>query len=269
VLKAAPSPFATPNYNLTPCPSSTAIACNMPPDRTRIGNAHGRQKSCSECAKGKRKCDLSYPSCARCRKQDLTCAYPQPPRRRPSATSAGNPRHDLNGFEVPEVSMGLQDLENLELLPLDFEVHSLPPAPGTDQDAFDLEVGIASLDSLSNMLYNEEDQLAVERVHHRVEKRFSAAHIDPFARSRVEWSIGQLKLTPKMMVDLNGTPWQHCMLYSEYMPRPLQDAHAACARYLAPTGKCLLLFKAPASETPQEAQFVEADMYLLSVLRQR
>ena len=36
-----------------------------------------------------------------------------------------------------------------------------------------------------------------------------------------------------MMVECNGTPWQHPKLYEDYMPRCLQDAHAACALYIA------------------------------------
>jgi hypothetical protein len=41
-----------------------------------------------------------------------------------------------------------------------------------------------------------------------------------------------MKLAPKMMVEHNGTPWQHPMLYDDNMPRSLQDAYAACALYI-------------------------------------
>ena len=34
-----------------------------------------RRKSCSECAKAKRRCDLGNPTCSRCTKQNLDCVY--------------------------------------------------------------------------------------------------------------------------------------------------------------------------------------------------
>jgi hypothetical protein len=209
----------------------------MPPDRTRLGNAQGRQKSCSECAKGKRKCDLSFPSCTRCQKQHLACTYPQqPPRSRDMATE-DSLEHGSYVFGTSDVFMGLEDLDQAELLPLDFAVPGLQ-ASNTDRDTFDLEAGITSLESLSNMFNSPtgETQLAIERAYPLVKKSFSLSNIAPFARTRMEWSIAQLKLIPKMAVEQNGTPWQHCKLYDESMPRSLQDAHAACALYLAKNG---------------------------------
>jgi hypothetical protein len=210
----------------------------MPPDRARIMNAQGRQKSCSECAKGKRKCDLGHPTCARCRKQHLTCTYPQPPRQLGIASEEAS-AHDLDDLDIPDLSIGLENMENVALPPLNFDVHAMQYASSTDTTCFDLGVGITSLASLSSMLYNsadEEDQLAIGRAHHRLDRTFSAAHIAPFAKSRIQWSIDQLKLAPKMMVEQNGTPWQHPMLYDEHMPRSLQDSHAACALYITRNG---------------------------------
>lgn len=124
-------------------------------------------------------------------------------------------------------------------LPMDFDIPSLPEPGSTDLADFDLSAGITSLESLSHMLCdssNGVDEFAVDMTVHRVAKPFSPAHLAPSARTRVEWSIGQLKLIPRMMVEQNGTPWQHPMLYDDYMPRPLQDAYAACALYNARNG---------------------------------
>jgi hypothetical protein len=209
----------------------------MPADRTRITNAQGRQKSCSECAKGKRKCDLGFPSCIRCQKQHLTCTYPQQPPRSRDLVPEDGPEHGSDIFGTSDVFMGLEDLDDSELLPLDL-ANPLPQASITDHGAFDLEAGITSPESLSNMFNTPtgEDQLVIERAYPLVKKSFSISNIAPFTRTRIEWSIAQLKLIPKIAVEQNGTPWQHCKLYDEYMPRSLQDAHAACALYLARNG---------------------------------
>jgi hypothetical protein len=80
---------------------------------------------------------------------------------------------------------------------------------------------------------NEEDQMALERSFRRVvNKSFSAAHIAPFAKSRTAWSIEQLKLAPKFLIETNGTPWQHPMLYQDHIPQSIQDSYAACALYI-------------------------------------
>ncbi|KAH7380027.1 hypothetical protein BKA66DRAFT_370350, partial [Pyrenochaeta sp. MPI-SDFR-AT-0127] len=100
---------------------------------------------------------------------------------------------------------------------------------------FDLSSGISSLESLETMLNtspNAEDQVALQRTHYSIVKPFSQAHLPPFAKSRVEYSIEQLNLVPKMMVEQNGTPWMHSKLYDEFMPRSIQDAHAACALHI-------------------------------------
>jgi hypothetical protein len=126
-----------------------------------------------------------------------------------------------------------------DTLAFDFDVPIEPHACGAGLGDFDLSAGISSLDALSNMMCdssNDTAHMALERPLYRVEKTFSPAHIAPFARSRVEWSIDKLKSAPRMMVEQNGTPWQHFMLYDEYMPRSLQDAHAACALYIARNG---------------------------------
>jgi hypothetical protein len=135
------------------------------------------------------------------------------------------------------VFVDLDELDDTELLTLDFEV-PLPPAFNTDHGTFDLEAGITSLESLSNMFNppSGNEQLAIERACPLVKKSFSVSNIAPFTRTRIEWSIQQLELTPKTVIEQNSTPWQHCRLYDEYMPRFLQDAHAACALYLARNG---------------------------------
>ena len=121
-------------------------------------------------------------------------------------------------------------------VPFNFDVGSIAPDATADALEFDFSTGMSSLESLSTMLCTspeeEEDQVALQRTIYHVAKPFSQAHIAPFAKSRVQYSIEQLKHVPKMMVEQNCTPWAHSMLYEGFMPRSLQDAHAACALYI-------------------------------------
>jgi hypothetical protein len=200
----------------------------MPPNRSRTANSQGRQKSCSECQRGKRRCDLGNPSCARCLKQHLTCSYPHISGQLPAA-SVERLVYGIDDSEIPDILFELADNET-ETLALNLDVSAMPPVD------FDLEAGITSLESLNNMMYsstNDEDRMTLERTYDQNGKTFSAAHIAPFARSRMGWSMEKLKLAPKSMVEENSTPWQHAMLYEENMPSSLQDSYAACALYLA------------------------------------
>lgn len=140
-----------------------------------------------------------------------------------------------------QIDFEILDIPDLVVEPHDtgssfgFDINNVPTS-GVEIQDFDFSSGISSLDALNTMLDSspdEEDQMALQRTQYRVAKPFSPAHLAPFAKARVDYSIEQLKLFPKMMVEHNGTPCSHPMLYDEHMPRSLQDALAACALYIA------------------------------------
>ncbi|KAK1244619.1 hypothetical protein MKX07_003418 [Trichoderma sp. CBMAI-0711] len=58
-----------------------------------------RQKSCSACVAGKRRCDLDLPSCGRCRKSRKECVYPW-------MMAVGASEQDLGVASPPPVSVG-------------------------------------------------------------------------------------------------------------------------------------------------------------------
>ncbi|KAF1828940.1 hypothetical protein BDW02DRAFT_193763 [Decorospora gaudefroyi] len=239
----------------------------MPPGRSRILNPQGRQKSCSECAKAKRKCGLEQPRCARCARQHLACVYPPQPR-----SQAPIPHHATPGtrtdFDATELSLEIQDEENAGFaFAFDIPPTSIPTGSPVDIFDFDFSAGASSLDALANMIdssTNQEDQMAMQRSYTRVKKPFSVGQLSTFAKARVEYTIEHIKLAPKWMVDENCTPWSHSMLYEEYMPRSLQDAHAACALYITKNdinaehvarhiaSRAEELINAPSSNTPIE-----------------
>jgi hypothetical protein len=190
----------------------------MPPERHRSANPQGRQKSCSECAKAKRRCDLRQPSCLRCTRQELMCCYPPPVGATVMTESHCTP--------IPMDRI----IDENTLFP--FDVSMFPSGPNVELLDFDFVAGLSSVESFDDQLNDDvEHNMPLTRQNYLYGKMFSASHISPHAQSRVEYSMEQLKAAPAMMVKENQTPWCHPHLYEDYMPRPLQDAHAACALY--------------------------------------
>ncbi|KAF2828654.1 hypothetical protein CC86DRAFT_288181 [Ophiobolus disseminans] len=135
------------------------------------------------------------------------------------------------------MSLGLENGD--DTFALDFDFPPLPYPRNTDFTDFDSSAGITSLDASSNMMCDSTDgeyRMVVGGSLNYMGQPCSTAQIAPSARTRINWSIEQLKLAPRSMVEQNGTPWQHSMLYENHMPRHLQDAYAACALYNARNG---------------------------------
>ncbi|KAH6680062.1 hypothetical protein F5X68DRAFT_33857 [Plectosphaerella plurivora] len=87
-------------------------------------NRRSKQKSCYACAGGKRRCDRTLPTCARCIDRGVECAYP-PPRETPG----------ISGTEQPDNASN----SNLSFLfPFGVQAHAEagPGAPPPVQDVF-------------------------------------------------------------------------------------------------------------------------------------
>ncbi|KAF2644689.1 hypothetical protein P280DRAFT_495888 [Massarina eburnea CBS 473.64] len=197
---------------------------NMPSGRTRTSNSQGRQKSCSPCAKAKRRCDLRQPNCIRCTRQKLNCVYPPHPNSSSIATPASlddTPATDKdNGFseapswlgvEAPSFAtmLGEEDLLGFDINPLD------PCLEGIEGGT------VTKTPSPLDTSYTD--------------KYLAMFIMTPLAESRIRYSLEQWKMTPEMMVKENRTHWSHPKLYEDCMPRSVQDAYAACALAMART----------------------------------
>ncbi|KAF1959609.1 hypothetical protein CC80DRAFT_514107 [Byssothecium circinans] len=198
----------------------------MPPDRARSLNAQGRQKSCSECAKAKRKCDLQQPNCRRCTRQKLTCIYP-PPNAPSTAAATSTSQAETPSSENSATSSGASSWLGVDATSLsatldteflDFDINPLPSCYNVES----IECG--TIINMTNMNGPPID-----------EKAMSMLMMSPFADSRIGYSMKQWKKTPEMMVKENRTHWSHPKLYEDFMPRSLQDAYAACALAMART----------------------------------
>lgn len=186
----------------------------MPPARLRTSNPQGRQKSCSECAKAKRRCDLQQPSCLRCSRQNLACTYPpQPHASAPSATpalvaSTSAVGDDIGDFDMPlSLDIDAPCITETELLDFNFVSAMNPVAPSDNLQ----DPGVGELVEIPSPLSNLP-----------FAKTLSTIMMSSMVQSRIGYSMAQLNRIPRMMVEANATPWCHPKLYEDYMPRCLQ-----------------------------------------------
>ncbi|KAF2444703.1 hypothetical protein P171DRAFT_359567 [Karstenula rhodostoma CBS 690.94] len=206
----------------------------MPPNRVRTSNAQGRQKSCSECANAKRKCDLQQPNCLRCTRQRLTCTYPSRPHTSNSARTSTDP-------DLEDASL-IEELFNPTLeLPFDLEIPDVAAAPDLEllDPVPDLSDPMGNLEhgesSLQDFRRREVSELPSRIGRYPSAKSISNLIASELFESRVGYSMELWKLTPRMMVEKNCTPWSHPNLYEELMPRSMQDAFAACSLFISRT----------------------------------
>lgn len=201
---------------------------NMARDRNRLLNPQGRQKSCLECAKSKRRCDLRQPSCVRCSRQKLTCLYPPRPHTT-NATVHESPllspvfntdyQNDVPGpyifdFDIPGVTSIESELIDFDLQPNTPSLDSCN-APDPNHGGLILHIPSPRSTSLSAST--------------NMSPMFNTVTLSPLAKSRIGFPYKQMKDAPRMMVEKNATHWCHPKLYEEYMPHPLQGIAYGCS----------------------------------------
>ncbi|KAF9740314.1 hypothetical protein PMIN02_011202 [Paraphaeosphaeria minitans] len=206
----------------------------MPPDRVQTSNAQGRQKSCFECAKAKRKCDLQQPNCLRCTRQRLTCTYPSQPHTSDSRKTTTEP-----GLE--EASLIEELFDPMVELPFDLEIPDVAAAPDLEllNHIPNESMPLTSLEQGENTV-REFLGREVSGVPSRIARYPSAKSVQNLLaselfESRIGYSTELWKRAPRMMVEETCTPWSHPNLYEELMPRSMQDAFAACSLYISRT----------------------------------
>ncbi|KAK9368231.1 transcription factor gsfR2 [Lipomyces kononenkoae] len=198
------------------------------------GNPPPRRKSCKNCIKSKRRCDLGIPTCTRCRQRQIQCSYPSRSDRntiipfdeqRPCGGDAvlSEPAID-NPPQLPERDSSVYNTQSIFTVGCE----SLPCVLQGQQNGLGdmMQSTFALTDTSLDIVQQTPDMLVPSR---RRSFEFTFAAIS----SRLQFSIEQIVVTPRQMVLENQTPWCHPRLYIDFMPRSMQDALACCALYLA------------------------------------
>ena len=201
----------------------------MPVERVRRSNAQGRQKSCFECVKAKRKCDLQQPDCLRCVKQRLNCAYPPQPINLATPALASFNSEEICTIDPLFDNQTLDQPLDLYTLGAEFTQHTealdpVPEFPGSMGD-------LGQADADGNIDGGETHSMPFHFETYPSAKSFSNLIASEIFDSRVGYSMDQWRLAPRTMVERTCTPWSHSKLYSELMPRSMQGklcSHDAC-----------------------------------------
>ena len=170
----------------------------MPPERTHAANPHGRQKSCFECARSKRRCDLRLPRCLRCTRLSLGCSYPPPVLPTTQATPDSPALLDAPITGDLCFDIDAPDFDDL----LHFSAHETSSAFREFFDLEDPKGGTLGPIYAPNPL---------------------SPHLRSFTQSRLDFPVEQMKGAPSMMVLENQTLWSHPQLYKDHMPPSLQS----------------------------------------------
>jgi hypothetical protein len=184
----------------------------MPPKRIQNSIATGRQKSCTQCVKSKRRCDLQQPSCLRCTRQHLACSYPSRP--------------PVQGFPSAAIDSAVPVTSPCQT-GLSLDTTTYHSRQGIGLLDLDLNAGIGSLGFVHDILNtptcgNQELSLPLTRSISVPINKQCLSQIVPETYERISYSIEQLKQGPATMVLEKQTPWSHPRLYEDHMPRILQ-----------------------------------------------
>ncbi|RDW81269.1 Zn(II)2Cys6 transcription factor domain-containing protein [Aspergillus mulundensis] len=184
-------------------------------------NPPPRRKSCDACRAAKRRCDLALPACFRCTRRDIACVYPGLPAEQiPELLALLNGHDNVGGTNACAEEFMFDAMPTPPMLDLGLETPSQPlPLPSAFEDQ-------SRLYTVPVPVYTGNGEM----VHVRSEMTFSLSEL---MASRFQYAIDILKDTPRKMVTENQTPWSHAQLYSNGMPKAMQDAYACCALYIA------------------------------------
>lgn len=175
---------------------------------TRSAKARSRQKSCTICVEGKRRCDRQTPQCSRCAERGLKCTYIKSPSNATARSSKLNPASP----QSPRYS-------------------SIDPV---SEEIF------AGWSLRSQTLVNTSPRLGSFSPLTTMPAFCPAIFFPDFVRPD-RWSIEKvlknMRSFPEMLARSGATPFMHVRLYESDMPTAIQDAFAVSAVYLSRTAE--------------------------------
>ncbi|KAF2704410.1 hypothetical protein K504DRAFT_537914 [Pleomassaria siparia CBS 279.74] len=159
-----------------------------------------RRKSCGECVKAKRKCGMELPKCKRCQKKNIACGYP-------------NNRASVHETVIPDLEFPWLDdlMRDSNILPWTGVLQpQLEMLSGTPQQ------NLAPYQNIPEYLIATDTQGTARST---------------MARAETEAALHRFKTWPDKWLKEGKAPFIHPRLYISGMPKPLQEAYAACAIY--------------------------------------
>ncbi|KAL2843302.1 hypothetical protein BJY01DRAFT_197044 [Aspergillus pseudoustus] len=205
-----------------------------------------RRKSCDACFKGRRKCDLGYPTCATCRKTRKTCHYAYPPIQQASTVAESTIAQTASASTVSAGSM-------IELLEA---IDNSSPDSLFDEGAFADFFGQytqlpedAGTSSAGHIIDNRQLSVLLPDAPTQPSIHIflgSLGEVQPIEGNAPawQWVIDELKSYPQELVQRTETIFLHRELYRESLPQPIRAAFGVSATLcLTPEANREMLFR--------------------------
>ncbi|KAJ0427126.1 hypothetical protein BJY00DRAFT_8728 [Aspergillus carlsbadensis] len=211
-----------------------------------------RRKSCNACFKGRRKCDLGYPTCATCRKTRKTCHYAYPPiQQTRSAEESTTVQTDSRASATPSISTGTSSM--IELLEaIDNTTPDSLFEAGAVLELFGQGTRLSEDDrvSLDQSIFGNSqpsilpaDAPTPPSIHIFLG---SLGEVQPI-QSRIpawKWLIEELKSYPREFAQRTETIFLHRELYRDSLPQAIRAAYGISSNHcLTPETSQKMLFR--------------------------
>ncbi|KAL4739036.1 hypothetical protein BDV11DRAFT_188519 [Aspergillus similis] len=197
-----------------------------------------RRRSCNACFKGRRKCNLAYPTCENCRKTKKNCRYAYPPVSQsgsePHSESDNSPTAPAtrdNSFAALPDASGSPSLDFPGSIPDFFDqFHQIqyPPIPGRSTPTWTLPNTPPCPPSITRFLGTLGEALPIQG-----------------SSKTWQWLIDELKGYPPQFAKQGETIFIHRQLYREAMPQSIRMAFGiSCSSCLLSDANRNTLFQA-------------------------
>ncbi|KAH6887066.1 hypothetical protein B0T10DRAFT_575566 [Thelonectria olida] len=205
-----------------------------------------RRKSCLGCVRAKRRCDLGQPACQRCAQQNRQCRYhysdePRRLGRRSAGQSArqGPLSQALQGRNVSQLGSDMTVPLQIEGV-FNFSQHDgLDDLLNIDTEPFlDPSSFVFGCSDVDNTGVFEPDRTVSATLNlipppPKQPSSWPETMSRTMVALRFQYAMDEIIRAPFRMAHENATPWCHPQVYSDDMPRSMQDAQACCALYSA------------------------------------
>ncbi|KAF2270844.1 hypothetical protein CC78DRAFT_3278 [Lojkania enalia] len=186
-----------------------------------------RKKSCRDCVKSKRRCDLGYPCCKRCFTKGLNCVYPN--------ASVNEAEEVVVRLTTPDI-LPLANDEATAVEVGSGGSYQLPrPAPGIDPHLLQSSDS-SSPESVQDDSHYDPHQYRSLEVPPIYDQLLGQLHdISHLSEGQIRASIKRLRSFIPQLAYLGSTPFMHAAQYSNWQPSAYQDSCSLSALYLIRT----------------------------------
>jgi hypothetical protein len=180
-----------------------------------------RRKSCFNCVKSKRRCDLETPNCSRCKSRGFVCDYGDAPANgengiatSPLQAGPGAMTNDPLLVDPSRLGKTYESNQTTNISTPDLQLPSLPD--GTL--------------SWSDLMTDVDDFIVSDSVwDHPIEERPITE--GAIYQARTVFAMKQLKTWPRIFLERGHNAFIHRHLFQEGLSEPLLDAMGVCALY--------------------------------------